>query len=146
MRSSQRLFLIAAATLGFCGGLANTARADVEGRLPLAHIQLDSPGLDNSGPVHIDLSQDQNGISELRVTAFGKIRTITKAQLATIGGSVFNVVGVSYSKGYTNAGGRNVYVLLYQGFSSGVQVAAIVTVPERGDVRVTNKTVRPNDQ
>jgi hypothetical protein len=39
MRSSQRLFLIAAAMLGFCGGLANTARADVEGRLPLAHIR-----------------------------------------------------------------------------------------------------------
>lgn len=145
MRSWQILFLIAA-TLGFCGGLANTARADMEGRLPLAHIQLDSPGLDNFGPVHIDLSQDQNGISELRVTAFGKIRTVTKAQLAAISGSVFNVAGLSYSMGYTNAGGRNVYVLLYQGFSSGVQVAAVVHVPERGDVRVTKKTVKPNDQ
>lgn len=127
---------MAAATLGFGGGLENAARADVEGRLPLARIQLDSPGLDDSGPVHIGLSQDENGIAELRVTAFGKIRTVTNAQLDTIGNSVFNVIGVSYSRGYTNAGGRNVYVLLYQAFSSGVQVSAVVTVPERGDVRV----------
>lgn len=135
----QRLFLVAATTLGLCGGLANTARADMEERLPLSHIQLDSPGFDNSGPIHVDLSQDQKGISELTITAFGKIRTVPKAQLATIAGSVFNIVGVSYSHGYANARGRYVYVLLYQGFSSGVQVAAIVAVPERGEVQVINK-------
>lgn len=146
MHLAQRLFLIVAAALGFCGGATNTAHADVEGPLPLAHIQLDSPGLDESGPVHIDISQDQDGISELKVSAFGKLQTVTRSQLAAISGSMFNVVGMSYSRGYTNTGGRNVYVLLYQGVSSGAQVAAIVTVKEHGDVRVINKTVRPNGQ
>ena len=146
MDSLQRFFLIIVAVLTSCVGFPSSAKADEEGRMPLTHIQFDSAGLDNSGPVHIDVSQDQDGISELKVSAFGKLQTVTKPQLAAISGSVFNVVGVSYSRGYTNTGGRNVYVLLYQGVSSGAELAAIVTVKEHGDVRVINKAVRLNAQ
>lgn len=144
MHSTHRLLLIVIATFGSLSLFPHTAKADEEGRLPIAHIQLDSPGLDNSGPIHIDVFQDTTGISKLKVSAFGKLCTATKTQLAAINGDVFNIVGASYSRGYLNTGGRSIYVLLYQGFSSGAQVSAVVTVTERGDVRV--KVGRRNTQ
>jgi hypothetical protein len=142
MHSRKRWFLILIAALASCWALPNLANADEEGRLPLAHMQFDSLGLDNSGPINVQAAQDSTGITELKVSAFGKLHTVTKAQLAPISGYVFNAIGVSYSRGYPNTGGRSVYVLLCQGFSSGAEVVAVVTIAKRGDVRV--RAVKPN--
>ena len=130
-----RLFM---AVLTSCVCFTNYARADMEGRLPLSDIRFDSGGLDNSGPIHVEVLQDSNGIVDLKVSAFGRTRRVTKAELAAITGRVFNLVGASYSRGYSNTGGRSIYVLLYQGFSSGAEASAFVTFSEQGDVRVSS--------
>jgi hypothetical protein len=132
----RRYLFIAVVALGASLGFPYPARADQEGRLPIGRIQLDSPGMDDSGPVHIEVFQDSKGISELEISAFGKLHKVMNSQLAVVSGHEFNGVGVSYSKGYTNLGGRNVNVLLYEGFSSGTQLIAIVSIQEHGEVRI----------
>ena len=134
--SRYRPFLVFAAAVVSCGGYPCPANADVEGRMPPSHIQFDSEGLDNSGPVHVEVNQTAAGISEIRVTAFGSLHTLPVAQLAGLQGRHFNALGVTYSRGYSSTGGRSVYILLCQAFSSGANVAAVVTLTEKGGVRV----------
>lgn len=142
MHSTKWFSLIAVAVLISCVGFPSFAKADVEGRMPFAHVQYDSAGLDNSGPVSVEVFQDKKGIYELKVSAFGTLHTVTKAKLAAISGYTFNAVGISYSRGYPNTGGRSVYVLLYQVFSSGAEAVALVTITEHGGVRVKVKHPR----
>jgi hypothetical protein len=139
--SIYRLFLV---VLTLCVCFTNYAKADEEGRLPLSNIRFDSGGLDNSGPIRVEVIQDSNGIVELKVSAFGRIRRVATTELTAITGRVFNLVGASYSRGYPNTGGRSIYVLLYQGFSSGAEASAVVTILESGDVRV--RTIARSDR
>ena len=117
--------------------LPGSACADEEGRMPLAHLQLDSKGLDNSGPVHVEATQSESGLTDLRVSAFGKIQIATPAELSALSGKIVNSIGITYSRGYTTGGGRNIYLLLCQGFSSGVRVIAVVTITERKGIRIS---------
>lgn len=137
----QRFYLIVGVALILFMGFPTFAMADMEGRMPFAHIQYDSAGLDNSGPVRVDVFQGKNGISELKIFAFGALHTVAKAQLGAINGHVFNAVGISYSRGYSKVGGRTVYVLLYQVFSSGAKAVAMVVIREHGNAQVV--AVRP---
>lgn len=136
MHFVQRFYLIVGVALILFMGFPNVARADMEGRMPFAHVQYNSAGLDNSGAVRVDVFQDKKGIYELKVFAFGTLHTVTKAQLGVINGNVFNAVGVSYSRGYPNVGGRTVYVLLYQVFSSGAEAVAMVVIREHGNAQI----------
>jgi hypothetical protein len=102
------------------------------------HIHFDSAGVDGSGPIQVETRQSQQGVSELKITAFGKQHVLSPSQLTALNGRAFNSIGLSYSRGYANFGGQNVYVLLCHGYSSGVAVVAIVKVNERGDVRFEN--------
>ena len=72
----------------------------------------------------------------MRVTAFGRVQALGKSTLAALSARKFNSIALTYSIGYKDTGGRSVYVLLCQGFSSNVRVIAIVTVPENGEPRV----------
>jgi hypothetical protein len=117
--------------------LPGSARADEEGGMPLAHLQLDSKGLDNSGPVHVEATQSKNGLTDLRVSAFGKSQIATPAELAALDGKIINSIGITYSRGYATSGGRNIYLLLCQGFSSGIRVVAVVTITELNGIRIS---------
>jgi hypothetical protein len=112
------------------------ARADVEMRLPLSRIELDSMGLDASGPVHVEGSQSDKGVLKLKIFAFGKLQSLAPSQAARLDGLTFNSIGLSYSRGYNNMGGSSVYLLLCQGFSGGNRVVAVITVNERRGVSV----------
>ena len=140
MNSMGRLLPIVLATVISCVAFCMPAVADEEGRVPLARIQFDSVGLDNSGPVHVEVTQSAQGVTEMNVSAFGSVHNLPLDQLATIKGLIFNTVGVTYSQGYAIVGGRSVYILLCQGFSSGVSVLAIVTVKEKGPSRIKKVT------
>lgn len=117
--------------------LPGYAYADEEGRMPLTHLQFDSRGLDNSGPVRVEATQSDGGLTDLKVSAFGKTQVATHTQLSALDGKIINSIGITYSRGYANGGGRNIYLLLCQGFSSGVQVVAVVTVTETKGIRIT---------
>jgi hypothetical protein len=141
MRLPLRSILFMVATFVACLVPFSYANADEEGRVPLAHVQFNSAGLDNSGPIQVEAVQNEQGLSQLNVSAFGSLRSLTQSQLAPMQGYVVNAIGVSYSRGYSNTGGRSLYVLLLQGFSSGAEVVAVVTVTEHGKIRV--KVIKP---
>lgn len=140
----QRFCLIVVvASISFLG-FPGVAKADMEGRMPFTNVQYSSAGIDNSGRIRIDAFQDKDGLYKLKVFAFGRTRTVTKARLTAINGYVFNAIGISYSRGYTNTGGRSVYVLLYQLFASGPTLAAVVTITEHDAVRID--IIKPTSQ
>lgn len=136
MRSSQWLVLMTTALLGLAATLPMSAMADMEGRAPFTHVHYESAGIDNSGPIKVDVTQDTHGVAALEVLAFGSTHPITKDQLGAISGYKFNSVGVSYSKGYSNVGGRTFYVLLCQVFSSESQPVAMIVIREYGPPKV----------
>jgi hypothetical protein len=137
MNFIRHVFLLVLASCLLTAALVPaSALADVEGALTLSNIRLDSQGIDKSGPIHIDGTQSERGISTLTVSAFGKRLTLSASQLATLGSRTFNSIGLSYSQGYPNTGGRTVYLLLCHGFSSGMKVIAVIAVNEQGGVRV----------
>lgn len=138
MRRIAKMAFLMLSTLVALAAIPRHALADMEGRMPLTTFTLDSAGLDNSGPVRVEAKQSDRGITQLSVSAFGKQQSLRPAQIAALGGRTFNSIGLNYSRGYSNTGGRSVYVLLCQGFSTGVKVVAVVTVTEQGGVRVTD--------
>jgi hypothetical protein len=124
--------------------LSPSARADEEGRVTLTHVQFDSKGLDNSGPIHVEATQSDQGVTQLSVSAFGKTQVLAPAQIAEMGRNSFNDIGLTYSRGYPESGGRNVVLLFCQGFSSGVKIVAVVTVTETRGIRV--RTTKGTEQ
>ena len=140
MNSMGRPLSLVLAIIISCVAFSMPAVADEEGRMPLSRIQFDSAGLDNSGPVHVEVTQSAQGVTEMNVSAFGSLHKLPSDQLSTVKGLIFNTVGVTYSRGYAIVGGRSVYILLCQGFSSGASVLAIVTVKEKGASRIKRVT------
>ena len=138
MRRILKMSFLTLSTLVVLGAFPRHALADMEGRMPLATLTLDSAGLDNSGPVRVEANQSDRGITKLSVSAFGKEQSLEPAQLAALSGRTFNSIGLSYSRGYASTGGRIVYVLLCRGFSTGIKVVTVVTVTEQGSVRVSD--------
>jgi len=138
MNRTRRLATQLVSIIFLCVLCLHDASADAEGRMQLSRILLDSPGLDNSGPVHMDATQSDRGITNMSMSAFGKTQTLTSSQLAALGGRVFNGAGLTYSRGYKNLGGRTVYLLLFHGFASAAKVVTVITFRELGDVRVDN--------
>ena len=134
--SRKNLILILVSSVVLTVPISREVRADEEGMVMLTKIEAASTGLDNSGPVHVEASQSAHGLTQLTVSAFGKLQSLSLAQLSSLAGQTFNSIGLSYSRGYPETGGRSVYVLLCQGFSSGIRVFEVVTVTESGCVRV----------
>ena len=93
---------------------------------------------DESGPVVITGTQGDQGIISLHITAFGKSFTLTPAQLKQLRGLIVNGVQLSGEGGYKELGGRTLYLILSMGFTSGSTNAKLVSVNERGDVKIEN--------
>jgi hypothetical protein len=129
------LFLISANVL-----FSFNAYADQEGRVPITHLQFDANGLEGSGTIHVEGEQSDQGIGELRVSAFGRVRALTPAQLGTLRGETFNGIGLTYSQGDPSVGGRRVMLLLCQAFSSGSRIVAVITILEKGEIRVERRS------
>lgn len=118
------------------------AYADQEGQVPITHLQFDASGLEGSGAIHVEGVQSDQGIGELSVTAFGRARALTPDQLGILRGETFNSIGLTYSQGDPSVGGRRVMLLLCQAFSSGSKIVAVITILEKGDVRVERRPSR----
>jgi hypothetical protein len=117
--------------------LARPACADKEGGLSLFSVILDTPGIDESGPVHVEMKRSDEGIKRLAVTAFGRTGTVPSQLLESIKVKRWiNGVQLSFSKGYRLTGGRTVYILLTEGASWGIVVVAVIGFSEDGKFRV----------
>jgi hypothetical protein len=91
---------------------------------------------DESGPVVISGTQNDGGISSLQIAAFRRSFTLAPAQVKQLRGLMVNGVHLSGEPGYESVGGRTLYLLLSMGFSSGISTAKLISVNQRGDIKV----------
>lgn len=91
---------------------------------------------DESGPVVISGTQNDSGISSLQIAAFRRSFTLAPAQLKQLRGLMVNGMQLSGEPGYESLGGRTLYLLLSMGFSSGTTKAKLISVNQRGDIKV----------
>ncbi len=85
--------------------------------------------------------QNDSGITQLSVRAFGKTHTLSKAQLQELQGLMVNGIQLSSEGGYVGHGGQTLYIALYFGFTSGVESKKFVVVSEENGISV--KDLRP---
>jgi hypothetical protein len=124
--------------LAFVGviGLAATVQASKEGILALSSFSLESTGIGASGPVEVSGKQDTKGIVTIRVKAFGKEYAPSEKQLAALRNLPANGIQLSYEAGYRELGGRTIYLLFTNGFTSGVVQSQLLAINETGEVKV----------
>ena len=116
--------------------------ASQEGVLVLGSFKVESPGIGESGPVVVSGRQNASGFERLEVSAFGKVFTLTKTQLKELRGGLTNGLQFSYEGGYSDLGGRTIYLRFSKGFTSGVAEAKLVTITESGSITVTAENKR----
>jgi hypothetical protein len=119
------------------GMLAGGVSASQEGLLVLKAFALDSPGIGDSGPVKVSGAQSDRGITLLRIEAFGKTFNVGHDQLRQLRGFNANGVQITYLGGYVELGGRTIYVIFHQGFTS--RTVAQRYVQENGSVAVRDR-------
>jgi hypothetical protein len=128
---------IASFSLGLAALLgASLALASREGMLALGSFRVESPGIGNSGVVLVAGRQGAKGVESLRIEAFGKRFDLSPGQLQALRGGLLNGLQLSYEGGYKEIGGRTLYLVFSQGFTSGVVLKRLVTVTESGEVKV----------
>ena len=128
----RRLFLIVAS---LCT-LLRAVSASEEGAFEFRTFHFESS--DESGPVVVTGAQGDHGITSLKVSAFRRSFTLTAGQLKQLRGLIVNGVQLSGEGGYKELGGRTLYLTLSTGFTSGITQAKLVSLNERGDIKVEN--------
>jgi hypothetical protein len=135
------VFLVGVVLLPFVS--AQPAQASKEGGLSLFSVKLDSPGMDESGPVHVEMKRSDEGIKQLIVSAFGRTGAAPSQLLESIKEKRWlNGIQLSWEKGYRLTGGRTVYVSLTEGGSWGGVVVAVIGFGEDGKFRVVENLSR----
>ena len=114
--------------------------ASKEGILTLDKLNLESNGIGESGPVNVSGTQTPAGITSFRVEAFGKTIELTPPQLKELEGGQYNLIQLSYERGYAELGGRTIYIKLGKAFTSGEVRGVVVVVTEDGKVKVTKES------
>lgn len=143
MRYKKRIFSFLPSAVLVSLLLIQPASADKEGGLSLYRIMLDSPGMDDSGPVHVDIKRSDEGIEKLAISAFGRNGTAPSQLLQLIKEKKWlNGLQLSWSKGYRLMGGRTVYISLTEGGSWGVVVVAVIGFSENGSFRLFDNLTR----
>jgi hypothetical protein len=130
MRTYYYLLVVAVALV--CGRVV----ASEESAFTFRKFRFESA--DESGPVVVSGTQKETGIDTLRIDAFRRSFTLTPAQLKQLRGLIVNGVQLSGEGGYKELGGRTLYLILSMGFTSGSTNAKLVSVNERGDVKIEN--------
>jgi len=124
---------IAALSFGF---VAPFTSASQEGILLLSEFTIFSQGIGSSGPVKVSGTQSPTGISYLKVGAFGREFVAPGATINELQGFFANGILVSYEHGYTNVGGRTVYLSFFKGFTSGLTETRRLLVNESGEFKL----------
>lgn len=123
--------------------LVCSVSASREGILPLSGFRLESAGIGSSGKVIIEGKQNEKTeILSLKINAFGKEYVVPENTLAQLTGLRPNGVRISYEPGYTELGGRTIYIHFQVGFTSGTRGQALVTLTEDGKVEVSRLEVK----
>jgi len=113
------------------------AFASKEGVLKLNTFSLESKGIAEFGPVKVVGEQsEQNEVKSLSVEAFGKKIELKPEDLSKIPKQPYNGIQLSYEQGYPEMGGKTVYITLQFGFTSQVKQRVLVTITEKGEIKI----------
>jgi hypothetical protein len=112
------------------------AVASKEGVLVWNQFAISSSGIGTSGPVSASGTQGPEGISSLRVAAFGREFIATSSQLQELQGFFANGMLLSYEQGHEELGGRTVYLSFVKGFTTGVRDTKQVEFNEQGEIKM----------
>ena len=110
--------------------------ASREGILPLSEFSISSQGIGSSGPVKVSGTQTSSGISQLKVEAFGRAFVAPADTVKGLQGFFVNGMLLSYVHGYTETGGRTVYLSFFKGFTSGLTETKRVYLSESGEFKL----------
>jgi hypothetical protein len=116
--------------------LSSVAVASQEGVLRLGEFRIQSPGVEQSGPVVITGKQSDTEIVALSVQVFGRTINLTKSQLLQLKGQYVNGLQLTYEAGYREVGGRTIYLILSSGFTSGIVTTQLIEINEQGSVKI----------
>jgi hypothetical protein len=116
--------------------LSAVAVASEEGVLQLGEFQIQSRGVEQSGPVVITGKQSETEIVALSVQVFGRTINLTKSQLLQLKGQYVNGLQLTYEAGYREVGGRTVYLILSSGFTTGIVTTQLIEINEQGSVKI----------
>jgi len=111
--------------------------ASKEGIVTLDRLHIESHGIGESGPIVVRGTQTPNGMTSLEVDAFGKTIKLSPDQLKELGIGQYNLIQLSYERGYQDLGGRTIYVKLSKAFTSREVWSALVIVTEDGKVKIS---------
>jgi hypothetical protein len=137
MKSRKRYFLLVLAAALLPLVLVRPALASKEGGLSLYDVILDSPGMDESGSVRVELKRSDEGVEKLLISAFGRNGAAPPQLLQSIKDRKWlNGVQLSYSRGDRLTGGRTIYISLTRGGSWGAVVVAVIAFNEEGKFRM----------
>jgi hypothetical protein len=110
--------------------------ASQEGQLVFDTFSVKSSGIGESGPIAVGGEARQGAILSLRISAFGKEVQLSPDRLQLLTNVSPNGIRLSYERGYQEAGGRTLYVILSRGFTSGEVAAVLVTFHEEGGITI----------
>jgi hypothetical protein len=78
-------------------------------------------------------------MTSLRVDAFGKTIQLSPEQLTALHGGLYNLIQLSYERGYKGLGGRTIYIKLGTAFTSGEEASIFVAISEDGRVKIARR-------
>ncbi len=110
--------------------------ASKEGVLELERFTLESAGIGESGHVVVTGTQNSIGITSLNIVAFGKSISVSSSNLEALKGINANGLQISYEHGYSNLGGKTVYITFIRGFTTERKELVSVAIAENGTFRV----------
>lgn len=133
MRCNRRFFSLFLGAVLLPLAFVPPANASKEGVLLLYSVILDSPGMDGSGPVHVEMKRSDIGIEKLIISAFGSSEAAPSQLLRSIKSQArINGVQLSWVKDFGFGGRRNLNIVLTEGGSWGAIVVAVIGFSEDG--------------
>lgn len=118
----------------------HAAAASQEGVLPFSEFHIKSDGIGESGVIVVNGKKDKNNnFVSLSIKAFGKTIAIPSVILKQIPSKRQNGIQLSYEAGYSNLGGKTVYLQFQVGFTTGVREIFIISTSENGNVKIIKK-------
>ncbi|MYM41901.1 hypothetical protein [Duganella qianjiadongensis] len=130
-----KLFTHALLLVALMSNMSN-AWASKEGLLVWSNFTIHSLGIGASGAVQISGSQSADGITSLKVNAFGREIALNAAQLYQLRGILMNGMQLSYADGTGRAADKTLSIVLTKGFASGVAQKKFIEIDGHGNVMI----------